>query len=229
MTPDEAARQVRADLDPDELSRGLDRTQEALQKVLYVLLLMWLLRGSVDGWDTYGGESGGGDWELNPARAAAWTALESRAASMSVVDTTVARIRDAVKIAIRDGKTYGELFAAVTGLVSPDADEPQYRTKLILETEWAWAWRHGELEAAMAAGAIYKIWHTRQDPLVCAFCDALEGTRVAVDSPYLEPGTAIEASGHTFTVSDYGHLLVPQLHPNCRCWAEYVFPTRTEP
>lgn len=228
MTPEEASRQVRDDFDPDWLTKGLDKVQEVLQKILYVLLLMWLLRGSEDGWETYGGESGGGDWEINPARAAAWTALESRAASMSVVDTTVSRIRDAVTAAIRDGKTYGQLFEDVNLLVSPDSPQTQYRTKLILETEWAWAWRHGELEAAMAAGASYKIWHTRQDPLVCEFCDALEGTRVVVDSVFLEPGTAIEVDGKTFTVSDYGHLFVPQLHPNCRCWAEYVFPTRIE-
>lgn len=67
--------------------------------------------------------------------------------------------------------------------------------------------------------ALYKTWRAR--PNCCAICDALDGTTIPVDEPFLVNGQIVElANGKTF-IYKYKDRTIAIAHPNCRCWVEF--------
>ena len=56
----------------------------------------------------------------------------------------------------------------------------------------------------------------------CPWCTALHGTIVSVGEPFAEEGATLTDARNKPMAIDYGDLMSPPLHPQCRCWLEPI-------
>ena len=90
------------------------------------------------------------------------------------------------------------------------------RARRIAVTEVTRMYAEGNLMAWKSTGYVTeKVWRTARDDRVCLICGPLEGKVVSIDA-----GWSADASGNI--VADYGGLLNPPAHTNCRCWLQPV-------
>jgi hypothetical protein len=85
--------------------------------------------------------------------------------------------------------------------------------------------RHCMTQAAQEAvwevsgDVAYKVWRV-QSTNPCSFCLALDGTRIAVGTPFfLKGATLVDAAGKE-QVLDYEDVMHPPLHGHCACTLE---------
>jgi len=90
----------------------------------------------------------------------------------------------------------------------------RYRAMMIARTELAFAYNNGNDRAMRQAqnegliGDYRKKWATADDERVCDRCGPLDGVTIGKDELF------IDSTGHA--------VLLPPLHPHCRCAVEYV-------
>ena len=90
------------------------------------------------------------------------------------------------------------------------------RARRIAVTEVTRMYAEGNLIAWKSTGYVTeKIWRTARDERVCPICGPLEGKSVAIDA-----GWSADNAGNI--VADYGGLLNPPAHVNCRCYLQPV-------
>jgi HK97 family phage portal protein len=95
------------------------------------------------------------------------------------------------------------------------------RTKVIAITEGVRALNTGLMIAYQLAGIQKMRWHAVLDDRTCPFCKKKHGDIVTIGEPFAELGEEIEGEnedGEPVTMkNEYAPVLVPPLHPRCRC------------
>lgn len=67
---------------------------------------------------------------------------------------------------------------------------------------------------------INKVWQVNSNN-PCAYCIAMDGTRVQVEQPFIPLGGSIEASDGSILVNDFVDVDTADAHPNCGCSLYY--------
>ncbi|MDD5511532.1 MAG: phage minor head protein, partial [Dehalococcoidales bacterium] len=90
------------------------------------------------------------------------------------------------------------------------------RAEMIARTESARAYSTGTTEAWKETDVVEaKVWDASAD--ACAFCLAMDGTEVELDSNFKDLGDTMAVAGGGTMEFDYSSVGGPPLHPNCRC------------
>lgn len=146
----------------------------------------------------------------------------AREAPMKFAQTMTATTQDAIRNAIVEGAIDGLATDKIAERVSEAISNP-VRAEMIARTETIRSANAGAMELYRQAGFERVRWLTAATEQ-CEFCDALNGSEWDVGGDLLGVGDTVTGSttGSTFTVSNYGAIPYPPLHPRCRCAIEPV-------
>lgn len=102
---------------------------------------------------------------------------------------------------------------------------PESRAELIARNETVYAIKSGRLEqdqeiAQKYGLSIELVWRTSHDPNVCPLCAAMDGQRVKIGDAFQSVETDDGITWEANSWNDYG--LIPDAHPNCRCYFDEV-------
>lgn len=143
----------------------------------------------------------------------------ARDASMRFAQSMTATTQDAIRNAIVEGAIDGLSTDKIAERVSAAISNP-VRAEMIARTETIRSANAGAMELYRQAGFKRVRWLTAATEQ-CEFCDALNGTEWDVGANLFEVGdTVAGTSGATLTISNYGAIPYPPLHPRCRCAIE---------
>jgi len=132
----------------------------------------------------------------------------------SVADTTESDLKDLILEADAEGLTVAQLSAKIsdyfdwadTARADMIADTESIRTANMAN---AFAWQ----QSGVVSG---KEWYTAEDDRVCAYCDEMDGTKIALDENFFDQGDELQVGDRTMSL-DYSDVGEPPLHPSCRC------------
>lgn len=137
--------------------------------------------------------------------------------SQSVNTTTYEALREAIQAGITAGETNAKIKQRVIdiydGIVSTRADT-------IVRTETIRANNLGNLEGYKQSGMVeFKEWLVALDEQTCEFCLQMEAKYkiVGINDNFLQEGSELEGVDGGIMKINYSDLLVPPLHPHCRC------------
>jgi HK97 family phage portal protein len=92
---------------------------------------------------------------------------------------------------------------------------------LIARTETIRMTNMGTALAYMQSGFFSMEWHAIHDKKTCAFCKEMDGKVTRIGEPFAQKGDTIHATdeeGNTVQMKiTWNNVLVPPLHPRCRC------------
>lgn len=145
----------------------------------------------------------------------------AREAPLKFAQTMTATTQDAIRNAIVEGAIDGLATDKIAERVADVISNP-VRAEMIARTETIRSANAGAMELYRQAGFARVRWLTAATEQ-CEFCDALNGSEWDVGGVKHEVGDTITGTnGATFTVSNYGAIPYPPLHPRCRCAIEPV-------
>ena len=150
-----------------------------------------------------GAEAGRGDlpgivvnWSLDNPAARQWMRQWSLDLVKGLLQTTKDRMRETLSSGLGLGESRDELAARIR-LVAQDV--PEWRARLIAQSETVRAYNQGHLQLYKASGVVERLRWLDGQPNACPLCEALDRQEVEL--------------GELFK----GGVDAPPLHPGCRC------------
>lgn len=134
---------------------------------------------------------------------------------------TALSIRKVLDLANTEELTRAELERRLRNIMQTD----EYRVKRLAVTETNYSQQMGSLESMRQiqdeTGVLFrKIWNTSgADP--CQYCQAMNGTTLTLDDPFVRMGGAVEGVDGGVIVNDFHIREETTLHPNCHCYLSY--------
>lgn len=90
--------------------------------------------------------------------------------------------------------------------------------RMIAQTNTVWSFNEGAMQRYISVGVAVQEWMTSKDDLVCPFCAALDGVRVATGDAFLPEGALdVDVEGAISSLNLPAAIEHPPLHPNCAC------------
>lgn len=148
-----------------------------------------------------------------PTRAVEYAQQHAAELVTGVTDTLRARVQEIVTGGVAEGRSITEIQGLLRdeGFTAP-------RAEAIARTESSMAYNEGQRVAWKDAGVASKRWVLAGGP--CPICEAVAAQYnafVPIDEAFYEVGDSIIGTdGSVFEVSKRD-VLVPPIHPNCRC------------
>jgi hypothetical protein len=87
---------------------------------------------------------------------------------------------------------------------------------MIARSETIRASNAGAVEAYRQGGIQTEEWWASLDERLCPFCGEMHGQTLSVGGVWHAAGSVMSVGGEQL-VMDYGDVLYPPLHPECRC------------
>jgi HK97 family phage portal protein len=138
--------------------------------------------------------------------------------SEHIVKQVVGEVIEILEDARVDDMTIGE----IRRLIEQTIDEHIDRADLTALTESVRAINSGLAIGYLQAGYFAHTWITIPDGRRCPFCAAMHGKTVAIGEPFVrldEEVQGVDDNGKIVTMKNtYLTVLVPPLHPRCRCF-----------
>jgi SPP1 gp7 family putative phage head morphogenesis protein len=136
----------------------------------------------------------------------------------SATQTTLDALKQMIENAKESGWTISRLREEIRSIFSGFSLK---RAKVIALTEGVRAINMGLMLSYQLAGIQKMRWHAVLDDRTCPFCKKKHGDIVTIGEPFAELGEEIEGEnedGEPVTMkNEYAPVLVPPLHPRCRC------------
>jgi len=158
-------------------------------------------------------------FKLTEATESSYRAYLSRVGTSYGQDTAES-IRSVLANADEVGLNRSETEKALKEVMNTD----DWRVERMGRSELNRAEAQGQLEgmkelAAETGLEFEKVWKTEADP--CPYCDAMEGTTVPIDQPFIPEGGSIEGTDGKILVNDFVSIETADAHPNCECTLVY--------
>lgn len=133
----------------------------------------------------------------------------------SYTDTTIDLLKGKIEQGIEDGSSLDEM----SGLVDDVYEFSDLtRADSVARTETTRISNDAKVSAWEQSGIVgSKTWYTAEDERVCTYCDAMNGTNVALGDNFVDEGDGIDGSDGTSIEADYSDIGGPPAHVNCRC------------
>jgi len=140
-----------------------------------------------------------------------------------LAQSVTSTVRDELKAAIQATIDSGQPPEAIPAAMKAKLDQLQsYGPARVAATEVIRSFNAGTLYAWKQSQIVVKVrWKTARDEFVCPFCYQLDGKELPLGEPFYRQGESETISDLTM-VFDYSSIDAPPLHPQCRCWPEYV-------
>jgi hypothetical protein len=152
---------------------------------------------------------------LNPKIISAARAQADKAAT-AINQETEKQLRAELGQGIDADESIDELLARVEKVMGSALT---MRTARIADTESYRAMGNADMLAWMQLGTVTgKEWYTAKDERVCPWCNAMDGTIIALDIPFFKEGDSFEAASRILNIA-YDNVDAPPLHVSCRCVA----------
>jgi len=143
------------------------------------------------------------DWSLQNPEAIKWIEGWSLDLANGLVETTKERTREVLAAGLKLGESRDELAERVGAVVE---DLPEWRSRLIAQTEVIRAYSQGSQQLYRASGVVEKTQWLGDQSGACELCQALDRQEVGL--------------GELFE----GGVDGPPLHPGCRCALRGIVP-----
>jgi len=144
---------------------------------------------------------------------------EAARAAKSIVETIHEEMKAAASKAEDAGLPPDEVKAAVSGKLE---ELTKVGPERVSSTETVKAFNEGTIQAWEDSGVVeYKRWHTQEDGRVCVFCEQMNGISAKLDEPWFRKGETLHFGEYSL-VLDYDDINGPPIHPECRCFIDFV-------
>jgi hypothetical protein len=209
---DKQAKRVIREVDWDAYEKrkagimDLVKTSWSDEKLKITLLLTQTLMDALEAGGEYTEMELGQDigWSGDDAPATRFMNLYTPKLAGELTDTTIDRIRNAIKLSIQLGESTkvakGRLYSTISD---------KKRSATIAHTESVRAFTGGRLMVGFESGADRKQWDATSEP--CPICASSNGETVRLDAMF--------SNGKSGTPG----------HPNCRCLIKLLFPENGKP
>ena len=138
----------------------------------------------------------------------------------SYTETTSKLLNNTLAEGVGAGESMAKLAARVADVFELTS---KYRAETVARTTVFSAANASAREAYKQSGVVSEVkWHTAEDEMVCEYCGPMNGTTVGIDETFFDEGEIVNGSNGNSMQVNFGDIIDPPLHANCRCFTNAV-------
>lgn len=138
----------------------------------------------------------------------------------SYTETTSKLLNNTLAEGVGAGESMTKLAARVADVFELTS---KYRAETVARTTVFSAANASAREAYKQSGVVSEVkWHTAEDEMVCEYCGPMNGTTVGIDETFFDEGEIVNGSNGNSMQVNFGDIIDPPLHANCRCFTNAV-------
>ncbi len=155
----------------------------------------------------------GVDWEIENPAVAAFIKTHAFEFAQRISETTADEVRRMILAAQSEGWSIVRLKEELQAVYGGWSD---IRAEMIARSETIRSSNAGLVEGFRQSGISEIEWFAALDERLCPFCSEMHGKQIAIGEAWFAAGSVMQV-GDEVLMMDYGDVMWPPLHPNCRC------------